>query len=603
MTSTQIRDLHELFLSDPSGTDLSPLRPVVARSWMRSVAYGVDPELRQFDAMSKVELDERILRYADPVLTDLERLCEDTGMAISMVDANGTLGAFRGDADVRRWAERTFAIPGCVMSERAIGTNSDGTALEEDREVQIWGPEHFAQQLHDCCCATAPIWDPTGLSVKALLSLTLPWSAASHVDPRSVVSIVRGATVEIARLLADDIAIREQALLSAYLREMRKRGAKEVVVMDDRTTIASKGATHILEQSDYPQLSELARECERLGRPVERDITMGAGTTFRMRARPILEAGDAIGSVIRPRSPKRAASPKPRRARSNRRDLFDAFAGKSLALTRTLSVAHTVLGRRIPASITGERGTGKTMLAETMAASLTSNVIRLDCARYDYDGDAYELLESISSALERNGAVVVTHVELASPDLRAELGERFAAHESKSIFLTSASDERGSRLGLSILPTPVELAMPPLRSRRADIPELVSRFLAEGNYGIDGVTSDLMTALIGTDWPGNIGQLKEFIGRAAKRCTTGELGLEHVGNLHRQRLARNPLSPLEEGELQLLRTALIESGGNRKCAAELLKIDRSTLYRKINTFSGAGFSLEPSLYYSQGPSR
>lgn len=585
----QLRALHERFISDPDATDLSTLRPVIARSWIRSVAFKVDPGMTVFEAVKEPRLDDQVLRCANPVLDELERMSADTGAGISLTDSRGTLAVFRGEPSIRRWAERFFPTSGGAMSEDAAGTNGDGTALEEGHGIQVWGPEHFVEGLQSTCCTTAPIRDPLRRSVRALLSLSLPWKAVEDVNPRSVALVAEGAAAEVTRLLAGRLAMREQALLSTYLTEVRKRGAGMVVVMDDRTTIASKGAMQTLEQSDYAVLAGYARESERGDRLVEREITVGVGSTLHVQARPISDGGDTIGSLIRLK-PVKAASGR-RVAESGRNDSFPAIVGKSAALRRALEVATTVVRRHIPAFITGERGTGKALLATTIAGRLGEEVETFDCTSADFSAGTEKGTKAVAIALQAGKAVVLVHADSASSEAKVTLGELFGAFEDPPVVLTTLAVD-DEMLDLTSALGAVEIEMPRLSSRREDIPLLVSHFLETGKHGVARVTPALMRAITEVDWPCNVGQLKELIDTAAARCSLNELGMEHLSEAHSRTLARNSLSRLEEVELQQIREALAEAGGNRVRAAELLQIGRSTLYRKIDAYTRAGFSIE-----------
>lgn len=588
---SELRSLHERFATDPAATDLSVLRPVIARSWLRSIACKVSPGLRIFDEIREPRLDELVLRCAEPVLTELERISTDTGAGICLADPVGTLAVFRGDAQMLRWAERAGVPPlGSSMAEEIAGTNGEGTVIEEGRGVQVWGAEHFAEGLQDFCCTSVPIRDPMRNTIRAILSLTMPERVGMKVDPRSIAWIVEGAAAEVTRLLAARLAVREQALLTSYLAEVRKRGADSVVVMDDRTTIASKGALEMLEQSDYAVLSGYAHEAQRLERPVEHEVTLAPTRVLQVQARPIASAGETIGSVIRLRAASAAAVGSGRRAaRSAPRGPFVGLVGDSLALRRALEIASTAVARRMPAHIVGERGTGKTLLAEAMAGALARDVVVIDCAS-EADTDPL-VLEAAGDALRDGAAVVLRHADELPAGPRSAVAALVSAFENPPVFLTLSRLTDDAMLLASAL-RGVEVTMPPLRNRREDIPQLVAHVLASSPRGVERVSAKLLRALAEADWPRNVEQLREFVETAVDRCNAPVLDMEHMSDAHRRTIARKPLTRLEEAELQQIRDALADAGGNRVKTAELLQIGRSTLYRKIEMYTRRGFSLE-----------
>lgn len=587
LSQRALRSLQEQFVTDPEHTDLSVLRPVIARSWTRSLLCDVSPDLSVFEQIREPQVDEQVIACAEPVLDYLQVMAADTGASIYLADHNGTIAVFRGDADVHRMIERQVATRGGAMAEDVAGTNSDGTAVEEGRAVHVWGAEHFCVALQSSCCTSVPIMDPLRRSIRAVLSLSLPATVGAELDPRSIAAIAQGAASEITQMLNSRLAVREQALLSSYLTEVRKRGADSVVVMDDRTTIASKGALNLLSDSDYAVLAGYARESERTAAPLARDVTVGAGALMHVQARPITSGGETIGSVIRLRRPKTPRTRSARAASTNHRtDAFETLTGDSLALRRALEVATTAVRRRMPAYIIGERGTGKTLLAQAMAGQLADAVTVVDGATAGDDA-----VQQALSALHAGAATVVTHVEALGAAARAELAAVFAEFDGAPVILTTAqlNDET---LELTTALGGIEIEMPALRNRRDDIPALVAKFLADGKHGVERVAPALLRALTEADWSGNVAQLKDWIDTAAARCTFDELGTQSLSDAHQRTIARSKLSRLEEAELHQIREALAEAKGNRLRAAEMLQIGRSTLYRKIETYTRRGFLLE-----------
>ena len=128
----------------------------------------------------------------------------------------------------------------------------------------------------------------------------------------------------------------------------------------------------------------------------------------------------------------------------------------------------------------------------------------------------------------------------------------------------------------------VNLTVPPLESRRQDIPLLFARLLAEaaGRQRVDPVTPSpaLVEALVTRDWPGNVRELRN----AAERCALG-LGIDSTG-----RSAENPSSGatrlaerVAEFERAEIVRALIAHGGALKPVYEALGLSRKTLYEKM----------------------
>jgi DNA-binding NtrC family response regulator len=132
----------------------------------------------------------------------------------------------------------------------------------------------------------------------------------------------------------------------------------------------------------------------------------------------------------------------------------------------------------------------------------------------------------------------------------------------------------------------VTIRLPPLRERREDIPLLAEHFaMKHGGPEGSAITPAARELLLGYDWPGNVRELENVVARA--------LALNHAGLVVPEdlpdRLRGLPpgIPPpgagerltLDEVERRYAAQVLAETGGNKTRAAEILGIDRKTLYR------------------------
>jgi DNA-binding NtrC family response regulator len=135
------------------------------------------------------------------------------------------------------------------------------------------------------------------------------------------------------------------------------------------------------------------------------------------------------------------------------------------------------------------------------------------------------------------------------------------------------------------------ITVPPLRDRREDIPPLVHEFVtraaARVKRDVKNVSADAMTALMRYRWPGNVRELEHAIERAVivAQGTTiqvRELPPE-ISQKVRRRSSDDSLD-LQEQERVLIERALERFDGNRKQAAEALRISTVTLWRKMKQY-------------------
>lgn len=355
--------------------------------------------------------------------------------------------------------------------------------------------------------------------------------------------------------------------------------------MDDRTTIATRSAIQMLKQDDYAVLAGYARESTLSQLSLDRSIVLGNDRQIFLQAQPITSSGQTIGSLLRLK-PAELKPPKNKASVPLEQSPFAEMIGENLMLRRATELAQTAVNRQMSAHITGQAGTGKLRLAKAMAAKMSKEVFMLDGANeHNY---AKPLSEEFIEGLERGAAVILQHVGALSEPAKVSVSESLARHAGKPVIFTSSKLDV-STLEIVRLLGGVEIEIPPLRLRREDITRLAQYFLKSNCHGISSMAPTFMRALAEADWPGNVSQLKDFINSAAARCTAPELSLELLTDSQRKSLEGKRLSRLEEVELQQIRAALEESGGNRVRAAELLEIGRSTLYRKIDSYTRRGF--------------
>jgi transcriptional regulator with PAS, ATPase and Fis domain len=140
-----------------------------------------------------------------------------------------------------------------------------------------------------------------------------------------------------------------------------------------------------------------------------------------------------------------------------------------------------------------------------------------------------------------------------------------------------------------------QIEIPPLRERREDIPALVKRFVAQFSerHGVmsPSVSPEALERLHAYHWPGNIRELQNTVEYAVILAESNLIGLKQLpAELQVSpalRLAVGPVDhsgSLEASERQAILAALTESRGNKKRAAEVLGIQRPTLYAKLRKY-------------------
>jgi hypothetical protein len=326
----------------------------------------------------------------------------------------------------------------------------------------------------------------------------------------------------------------------------------------------------------------------------------------RAAGRQSAEAAGGICSDVEPPGPPRPPSLVP-------------------AVREVYTQAARVARGRVSVLICGESGTGKELLARYIHAASDragSPLLTLNCAALPRD-----LLESELFGVERG---VATGVEARPGKFEAahggtlfldEIGDM--ALETQSKILRVLQEGEVFRLGgQSARPADVRVIsatnrnidamledggfrrdlyhriadwvveLPPLRQRRADIPNLAAHFLAHAckEHGIKaaGISRSAVEALQSFDWPGNVRQLEKEMSRAALFLADGELldtsrlqpvivKAAETGSQSGDALK----DVLERTERDHIQRILQECDGSVTAAAERLEMGVSTLYRRM----------------------
>ncbi len=141
----------------------------------------------------------------------------------------------------------------------------------------------------------------------------------------------------------------------------------------------------------------------------------------------------------------------------------------------------------------------------------------------------------------------------------------------------------------------MEISVPPLRERREDIALLTYYLLNKhtkrlGKH-IAGVSTAVLGALMRYDWPGNVRELENIIQRMIILSESDHIDVEVLpSRLTEQKDPRGraldylPPQSLDEVEAYFIRKTLRETHGDRALAAEILGIDKSTLWRKVKRY-------------------
>jgi DNA-binding NtrC family response regulator len=304
---------------------------------------------------------------------------------------------------------------------------------------------------------------------------------------------------------------------------------------------------------------------------------------------------------------------------------FHHLIGKSSSMQKIYDLIERICDSSNNILITGESGTGKELVAKAIHYSGIRKdrpFIGVNCAAipetlleselFGYKRGAFTDAKTDKKGLifeATKGTILLDEITEMSPLLQAKLLRVIEEKEVRPL-----GDTNAYRIDVRIISATnrdikeriqqgrfredlyyrlkvIDMELPPLRERREDIPLLVQHFmnkLGEGPKKILSVSEDSLKILTAYSWPGNVRELENVIQRAMTLCR-GEIIQPEDLPLHMVQEADENLAEkglrkkytLDQLEKEYIRKVLIEVGGNKSKAAEILGLDRKTLYRKL----------------------
>jgi transcriptional regulator with XRE-family HTH domain len=187
---------------DIGSADDSVLRPRIINSWNRCRTSEVNPNKqhapRCTDIYERRDANERLLRAAEDIVSYLAGQFDDRGYVIFVSDPDGNLLKTVGSLSDLRKFSRHGIEEGCDLSEAGFGTNAIGTAIADQRPMQLLAGEHFCEGATWFTCSAAPIFVPGQRETAGVIDL----SACYQVARPEALGVVMHAALEIEERLA-----------------------------------------------------------------------------------------------------------------------------------------------------------------------------------------------------------------------------------------------------------------------------------------------------------------------------------------------------------------------------------------------------------------
>jgi DNA-binding NtrC family response regulator len=324
-------------------------------------------------------------------------------------------------------------------------------------------------------------------------------------------------------------------------------------------------------------------------------------------------------------------------------DLPRSLIGNSTGMRAIIQRIHRMADHRWPVLILGETGTGKELIARLIHhESIGGPFVVIDCSTipshlmeselFGYVRGAFTgAVQSKTGLIEAadGGTAFFDEVGELPLDVQAKLLRVLQEKEFRPVGATqsrrsdfrviaathrdlAAAADRGTfRRDLYYRLKVVTLRLPPLRERRDDIPDLV-RFFIQKHGGACSVSPEVMHALAAHEWSGNVRELENCVqamvaGSRGPVLDVLDIPSTVISQVHTARSpllglaaatgqsiapaadpvfgdSGGPIVPLAELERREILRAIEFTRGDRTTAAALLRIGRTTLYRKLKEY-------------------
>ncbi len=306
---------------------------------------------------------------------------------------------------------------------------------------------------------------------------------------------------------------------------------------------------------------------------------------------------------------------------------MENIVGHDHRMLRIFDMIDSIADTKATVLITGESGTGKSLIARAIhrrSSRRDKPFVEIACGALPETLLESELFGHVAGAftgatgdklgkfMQANGGTVfLDEVATASASMQVKLlrvlqefefeqvgGTKTFRVDTRVILATNDDLARAVAAGrfrqdLFYRVNVINIELPPLRERIADIPLLAEHFLArireETGRSVDSFSEEALSILRGYHWPGNVRELQNVVERAVllgkhPQITPDDLPRDMTVSVPiaaRPSKGRTLKQALEGPERQIILDSLQQNNWNRNATAEQLGINRTTLYKKM----------------------
>lgn len=620
---------------------------IVKISHKRCQDYGVQKEmscsskiLNKEDLNTVLKNNKELIEVSIQYINMINSALNEEDFIVILTDNEGCILYIDGDAQILGEFSKVNFVVGAYMDERSAGTNAMGTAIKEDKPIQITAKEHYIETFHILTCSAAPIHDCNG-NIIGSLNLT---STYDKKHPHTLGLVVVGVKAienemdknNINNILNESYNYMESILgnvdkgivivdIFGRIKNINKLGEK--IFNKHKDDLIGAEITYIV-----PEWYNIIEGFEDGNSSYSKEIKLKHSSKYKtiLNFKPVKIKEKVIGLVIIMKAEKEIVYNY--NLNTGAFYSFDDIIGGSAVIQNVITNCKIISNSPSTVLIEGESGTGKELLAQSIhnysyrknnrfvainCGAIPANLIESELFGYE-DGTftggrkggkcgKFELANGGTLFLDEIGEMSLDmqvnllrvlqegRVTRLGGEVEIPIDIRVIAATNKDLKkeITKGNFREDLYYRLCVIP----IKVPPLRERKGDIESLINYFLRikafELDKNIPNIDEDLKNTLLNYRWPGNIRELENYVENLVN--LDGKISLNYLNQQKPQAITTkyigesckeiDGICSLEQMEKQMIERAIEFCASNMSKVAKNLGISRNTLYSKIKKYN------------------